>query len=407
MMKNSRWPLPFCFASLAALAVAACIDTGSLMPPSGAGGRGGSGENGGAAGPGSGPGGAAGRAETGGVAGPPGGRAGTGGPGLGGASGAPALCASPIGVYDRCEGTCGCSAGSAQAQRPVVTASFATNECGYGSTVHVSGRVVTADDWAESAELSPDGTTLQWQDGARWVRTCLARPPSTGIVLVPDADGMYDGSNAAGVVGAWWSIGDFYGVDTSPGSGLCPMAGFPPESCSMLTTPTPGSPFRPDPGGRGMCTSGVAAQVANGSDGQPAYSSIWGNIIGFALNSTAPRDAGSDTLGVYDAPAHGITGFAFDIDAVPPGGQLRVTFPTKGTENNAAYWSGTTNNLSPITSPGHYEMRWPEIGGPMYLTAAPPFDPTTLEMISFHVVSNTIAPTSYSFCINNVMLLTN
>jgi hypothetical protein len=43
----------------------------------------------------------------------------------------------------------------------------------------------------------------------------------------------------------------------------------------------------------------------------------------------------------------------------------------------------------------------------MYLTAAPPFDPTKLEMISFHVVSNTSAPTSYSFCINNVMLLTN
>ena len=79
-----------------------------------------------------------------------------------------------------------------------------------------------------------------------------------------------------------------------------------------------------------MCTTGVSAQIMNGSDGQPAYSSIWGNIIGFALASTGPLDAGSDALGVYDAPAHGITGFAFDIDAVLPGGHIRVTFSHEG-----------------------------------------------------------------------------
>jgi hypothetical protein len=284
---------------------------------------------------------------------------------------------------------------------------FAINECGYESAVFISGRVVTAPAWGESAELSPDGTTLQWEDGARWVRACASRPPANGILLVPDADGMFDGSNAAGVVGAWWGTGDFYDGDTSVGSGTCPMAGFPPESCSALTTPLPGSPFRLDPNGRGMCTAGVAAQVLNGSDGLPAWSSIWGNIIGFALNSTGPRDGGSDTLGVYDAPAHGITGFAFDIDAVPFGGQIRVTFPTKGTVKNAAYWGGATSNLSPIIAAGHYEMRWPEIGGPMYLASPPPFDPAMLEMISIHVVSNNTAPITYSFCINNVTLLTN
>jgi hypothetical protein len=383
-MKNLRWSLSLWSVGLATLA-AACIDTGSLMRPTGAGGTMGS----------------AGRGGTTGIAGS------GGGAGVGGSE----ACASPIGTYDRCEGICGCSAGGPQARSPVVGADFVTNECGYSSAAVIIEDMVNAVQWGLTARLTQDGTTLIWNNGSRWVRTCTSppptRPPSTGIVLTPDTDGMFDGSNAAGVVGGWWSAGDFYSGDTSPGSGPCPQAGFPPESCSTLATPTPGAAFRPDPGGRGMCTTGVAAQILNGSDGQPAYSSIWGNIIGFALASTAPRDAGSDTLGVYDAPAHGITGFAFDIDAVPPGGHIRVAFPTKGTENNAASWRGATNDLSPIVAPGHYEMRWPEIGGPMYLVGAPPFDPKTLEMISFHVVSNISASTSYSFCVNNITLLTN
>jgi len=382
-MKNPGWSPALWSIGLAALAAAACIDTSSLKQPSGAGGTAGTIP-------------AAGRGGT-------TGHAGTGGaPGVGGrgAAGSPS-CDSPVGVYDRCEGACGC----AGFQSPVVYGNFVINECGSGSAAFINGSVVTAIEWDESATLSADGITLQWQDGSVWVRTCSSGPH--GVFLVPDAAGMFDGSNAAGVVGAWWSTGDLYDGDNSPGSGTCPMAGFPRESCSVLQTPTPGAPFRPDSRGRGMCTAGVAAEIVNGTDGQPAYSSIWGNIIGFSLAYDASLDAGIDGLGVYDAPAHGITGFAFDIDAVPPGGHIRVTFPTRDTLKNAAYWQGAMSDLSPVTIPGHYEMHWPEIGGPMYLSGAPAFDPTTLEEISFHVVSNLDGPIPYSFCINNVTLLTN
>ena len=138
-----------------------------------------------------------------------------------------------------------------------------------------------------------------------------------GIPLPPDANGHYDGSNPAGVVGNWWSTGDDYGMDATAGAGDCQKAGFPATACSVLSAPTPGLPFQPDPTGRGMCTSGVAAQVINDASGAPAYSSIWGDIIGFDLNNPGSLSDGITLKSQYDAFAHGITGFAFDIDAIP------------------------------------------------------------------------------------------
>ena len=239
---------------------------------------------------------------------------------------------------------------------------------------------------------------------------------STGVAIAPNASGYFDGSNTAGVVGAWWASGDDYSPSGVAGTGNCPMAGFPNTDCSTIATPTPGTPFTPDPNGRGMCTSGVAAQVLAGDGGALAYSAIWGTIIGFDLNDPgqASVDGGPDasrpdagSKGQYDAAAHGVTGVAFDIDAPPMAGSFRVAFQTLGTENNAAYWEGALSNSSPVSSGGHYEVRWPEVGGPMYLTNSPPFDPTKLESMMFQVVTNTNAPVTYKFCINNIVMLTN
>jgi hypothetical protein len=155
-----------------------------------------------------------------------------------------------------------------------------------------------------------------------------------------------------------------------------------------------------------MCTSGIAAQVLVGPDGQLAWSAIWGNIVGFSLATSDPSPV--PVVGSYDAPAHGIAGFAFDITGNLPVGFFRVLVPTAENDTNSAYWGGATLDLSPYQGPGHYEIRWPEIGGPLYLGAtAPPFDPTKIESIAFHVVSRDYSPAPYDFCINNVVLLTN
>jgi hypothetical protein len=91
--------------------------------------------------------------------------------------------------------------------------------------------------------------------------------PLANVPLVTNADGWLE-PNPAGAVGQWWGTGDYYGEDGTPGAGPCSAAGFPMSACSTLTTPTPGMPFRPDPAYGEMCTSGTAAQVLPGSDGQ-------------------------------------------------------------------------------------------------------------------------------------------
>jgi hypothetical protein len=289
---------------------------------------------------------------------------------------------------------------------PVVGSGYYDYAAVATTTIHVvsatgtpPGRYIVAVEVNDASDVS--------QVGAAAAATYVVAVPSIGILLVADGDGHFDGSNAAGVIGSWWATGDDYGMNNLPGAGTCPADGFPETACSVLNAPTPGTYFRPDASGRGMCTSGVSAQVIPDGDGKLAYSSIWGNIIGFNPANPGTLADGATLVGPYDAPAHGITGFAFDIDAVPLGGHLRVTFQTVGTENNAAYWGGATGDLSPVTAPGHYEIRWPQVGGPFYLTNPPPFDPTMLTGITFQVVSNSSGPVPFNFCVNNAMLLTN
>jgi hypothetical protein len=230
-------------------------------------------------------------------------------------------------------------------------------------------------------------------------------PPGSGIALVTNADGWLE-SNPVGAIGQWWSTGDYFALDGTPGAGPCPAAGFLMAACSTLTTPTPGTPFRPDPAGRGMCTSGTAAQVLAGNDGLLAWSAIWGNIVGVNLATSDPGPL--PVIGAYDAPAHGITGFAFEINGSFPPGHLRVTVATAENDRDAAYWEGAAMDVSPFAGPGRYEIRWPEVGGPLYLGAdAPPFDATKIESIGFHVVSRDLGPAFYDFCIDKLVLLTN
>jgi hypothetical protein len=277
-------------------------------------------------------------------------------------------------------------------------------------------QVDLADGDCASGSLSLDNVEIRAGGNPPGQDAAVDTPHSPGIPLLPDPSGYFDGSNAAGVVGAWGSAGDDYGSDGTPGTGDCPKDGFPQAKCSMITTPTPGTPFAPDAQAR-MCTSGIAELVAPGDGGQPAYAAIWGNFVFFDLNNPrSASDGGSDAstpdgglapgagLGVYDAPAHGITGFAFDVDGTVS--RLRVEFATPGTFLSAAWWEGASADVSPVNDAGHYEIRWADVGGPDYLPAPPAFDPSQLQEIRFHVASQASAATSYSYCIRNIVMLT-
>jgi hypothetical protein len=232
----------------------------------------------------------------------------------------------------------------------------------------------------------------------------------SGIALMPSADGFFDGTNEAGILGAWYSYGDYFGgTPTMAGMGDCPVKGmFTQTQCSTITTPVPGAVFT-NTGGK-MCTSGTAAKVINDGAGAPAYSAIWGTGIGFDLNNAGTDDGGTGVKGTWDATAHGVTGFSFQIDSPPIGGQMRVEFPTNAfpgtTDINAAYWGGATMNLSPFTMAGTYSFKWSEVGGPMYLAGASPFDNTKILSMQFHVVTNTSSTIDFNYCISNLKALT-
>src|SRR6266540_753751 len=234
------------------------------------------------------------------------------------------------------------------------------------------------------------------------------KDPGAGIPLMPSTDGFFDGSNEAGILGAWYSYGDWYGgMPATGGMGDCKVkGGFDQAVCSVIETPIPGEKFTNT--GK-MCTKGTAAKVVNDSTGMFAYSAIWGAGIGFDMANAGTDDGGTGEKGTWDATAHNVVGFSFHIDMPPVGGQMRVEFPTyaiKGTTDiNSAYWGGATMGLSPFKTAGDYSFMFDDVpagsgvGGPMYLmAAATPFDRTKIVSMQFHVVTNTSSPVPFDYC---------
>jgi hypothetical protein len=217
--------------------------------------------------------------------------------------------------------------------------------------------------------------------------------------LIPTADGFLDGSNSVGILGAWYSYGDVY-KDGGPGD--CQAAGFTEDQCSKVVSPVLGAPFTNVDGK--MCTEGTSAKTINApGSNSPAYAAIWGAGIGLDFNN-AGADGGTGKL-AWDATAAGVTGFSFEIDQLPLGGNIRVEFPaTSQNGNDAAYWGGATNNLSPVMV-GKNTIKWAMVGGPSYATNPPAFMPSKVTGIQFHVVSNTSSTVSYKFCVSNLVPL--
>jgi len=223
-----------------------------------------------------------------------------------------------------------------------------------------------------------------------------AGPPPKGVLLVADRQGLVDGSNAAGITGYWYVNSD------AIEPGYCLAVGFSADQCStVLTPPHDGYAFAaPDPSR--ICTSGVAAKViVNPSTMALDFDHIWGTNLGLDFNNLDRTNVNRG--GSYDAPAHGITGFSFVIDAPPA--SIRIVFSTDASPYQAAYWGGATAPTSHVL-PGVNVVRWADVGGPMYLADPPAFDPTHLRGIQFTVVSNATQSIPFDFCVGGLTALT-
>ena len=250
------------------------------------------------------------------------------------------------------------------------------------------GSVAIAAGCSTSSSATNDGSPMNMGGAGGGSKLQALLPDPTGYVDV-GATGM------TMIKGAWYAYGDGIGSDGTTGTGDCELKGMHAVSdCSQITTPSFGT--FPNTAGK-MCTMGTAAKVINlTTAAMPDYNNIWGAGIGLDLNNGG-GDAGAMKL-PYNATMNGVIGMAFDIDSVPLAG-LRVEFPTK-TATNAAFWGGD-QMLSPVMK-GHNEILWTKVTGPFYDTVAPPFDPTTIYSIQFHVPTSTTASASYQFCISNL-----
>lgn len=234
-----------------------------------------------------------------------------------------------------------------------------------------------------------------------------------GFLLLPSVTGNVNNSGA-GIVGNWYSFADAYRTTTALGK--CVTDGAP--ACSMFNASSPaqadafGPSDMPITVGK-MCASGTVAQVVadTASAGALDYGGIWGAYIALSFNGVGAAD-GSATPSPYNAPAHGITGIAFDIDNVPPANgapSLRVELTTSvipgTTDKQPAYWNGAIQNNSPV-SPGTNSFYWANVSRPMSEANYPAFDPTKILAIQFHVIANPSSPINFNFCISNLIALT-
>jgi hypothetical protein len=220
------------------------------------------------------------------------------------------------------------------------------------------------------------------------------------VPLTPTSTGYVDIANL-GIVGSWYAYGDGWGANGGP-PGDCETKGqHPTSACSSITSPaaTPadggGAGFPPATGG--MCLSGTAAQVIGTP---PDYSNIFGIGIGLDLNNSG------GTKLPYDAASHHVVGFEFDISGLPSPGTIRVEFPIPGTDASGDAYAET---VAPGTT--HMKIQWSDTSfGPSFTppqgTTEPPFDPSKVESIQFHVVTQTSASIPVtSLCVNNLAAL--
>jgi hypothetical protein len=241
-----------------------------------------------------------------------------------------------------------------------------------------------------------------------------ASPGTLNVPLTPTDTG-YVSVSAINLVGAWFAYGDELGSNGAPPGDCQKTGGFMASQCSMITFP-PGpstgpeagpATFPPFPvdGGPGplgtMCLSGKAAQVpAVGATFD--YSDVFG--IGIGLDFNNPHG----TVMPYDASK--ITALTFTVAGLPtdPGTRVNIEFQEPATDvapNDAWQYQIIANGPTTVyltTGPGAGQLS-PAFTAPAGSPPQPAFDPTMIEGIQFHVVTNTMNPINVAaLCISDL-----
>jgi hypothetical protein len=137
-----------------------------------------------------------------------------------------------------------------------------------------------------------------------------------------------------------------------------------------------------------VCARGTAPQVVvDPNTGAPAYELQWGALLGIGMYQPGGN--------VFDAKAHGIVGFHFELFGVAPA-DLRVYVLTPET-------IGISHFVTiPVTASSQHKVLFAEALQGAWVTNPSALDVSRLSGIDFHVYTNTVGPRAFDFCIMNL-----
>lgn len=145
--------------------------------------------------------------------------------------------------------------------------------------------------------------------------------------------------------------------------------------------------FSPGESATGYCVAGEAAQVLNMD---------FGNFFGAVAALNLQQQPGVDTPGPYDAAAHGVAGFGFDIVG-NTGGALR--FVVKAFNVHDGY---CINNVPDCATGCSVEYQLSELSQNCWTPggALPPVN--SLAALEWQITTNEMAPVPFDYCIENI-----
>jgi hypothetical protein len=203
--------------------------------------------------------------------------------------------------------------------------------------------------------------------------------PSTSLLSWNELGGLNE--NQFAVTGGWYSFDD---CEDAPPAGLpCTQRNpdylGPDERTGWWIEST-----------SEVCAQGVAPRVDTSVP--DAYALQWGFGVGLAL------DGGETDAVPYDAVAHGIIGFVFDVTGTTQSGVLRFNLTTPSTQSE----------------PHHLELQVPVQNRVVYLEELTqghwisdpvPFTANAIRSAQFHVPTREGETTAFDFCVRNLRVL--
>lgn len=216
-------------------------------------------------------------------------------------------------------------------------------------------------------------TTSQLGGGSTYVPSTggpMGTPPATEVLpgdgpsLIVANDWVSRSTNGVEIQGAFFTYQD-------------------PSTRTRITAAPGGS-------GQGYCVSGESAEVLDMN-----FGSTWGAVAALNLN----QEENSETAGSYDATAHGVVGFGFDIVG-DTAGALRFVIKQFSVHDGFCI-----NNVPDCAMGCSVEYRIDELAQNCWTPGGAKPNAAALSALEWQITTKTGMTTPFDYCIENLRVV--